>query len=159
MVHSVYRVNTSCHLPITFTLTAKGCIVSQVQAWLPVAVDNQRKAAQERSNVGFGAQKIGIISNVLMEACVFFSRGPLLQQPFSFWGEFCILCRKCCILRSIWIKVNSSYSLMLKGYRVVSLSSRSLEEMWIRCMVRVMFNRWLLPHTHPSESARQNAHN
>lgn len=44
----------------------------------------------------------------------------------------------------------------VEGYRVMSLSSRSWEEMRRRCMVRVMFNRWLLPHTQPSESARQN---
>ena len=41
-----------------------------------------------------------------------------------------------------------------EGYRVVSLSMRSLEDMRRRCMVRVMFNRWLLPHT-PSESVKK----
>lgn len=35
----------------------------------------------------------------------------------------------------------------------MSLSRRSLEEMRKRCMVRVMFSRWLLPHTQPFESA------
>lgn len=33
------RVNTNCHLPITFYTDS--CIVSQVRAWLCVAVDNQ----------------------------------------------------------------------------------------------------------------------
>lgn len=42
-----------------------------------------------------------------------------------------------------------------EGYRVMSLSRRSLEEMRRRCMVRVMFNRWALPNTQPSVSARQ----
>lgn len=48
--------------------------------------------------------------------------------------------------------------LVVEGYRVTSLSSRSLEETRERCMVRVMFSKWLLPHTQPSESATQNAH-
>lgn len=39
-----------------------------------------------------------------------------------------------------------------EGYRAMSLSSRSAEEMRRRCMVRVTFTRWLLPQTQPSES-------
>ena len=45
-----------------------------------------------------------------------------------------------------------------RGYRVESFCRRSLDDMRSRCMVRVMFIRWLLPHTHPSESGRERNH-
>lgn len=104
-----------------FTLTATCCIVSQVQAWLPVAVDNHRKAAQSRTSD-------------LIPSYIRPSKSACLHHPSALWWQ------------------------TVEGYRVMSLSSRSLEEMRRRCMVRLMFNRWLLPHTQPSESARQHTH-
>lgn len=41
-----------------------------------------------------------------------------------------------------------------EGYRVASLSRRSLEDMRRRCMVRVTFSRWLFPRRSPSVSAK-----
>lgn len=42
-----------------------------------------------------------------------------------------------------------------KGYRIISLSSSSLEDSSNLCMVRVMFKRWLLWQTLPSSSAEE----
>lgn len=108
--------------------TATGCTASQVQAGLPVAVDNETKARH---------------------------REPVIWPHVAFvapnWPVHCS--NHLCVCRGTGIA--SWWT--VEGYRVMSLSSSSLEEMRRRCMVRVMFNKWLLPHTPPSGSARQNA--
>ena len=100
-----------------FALTAPGCVASQVQAWSPVAVDNETKAAHREPVIW-----------------------PLVTLGAPNWPVNC------------WNRLSPW---AVEGYRVMSLSSRSLEEMRRRCMVRVMFSKWPLPHTQPFESARQ----
>lgn len=53
----------NCHLPITAT----GCIVSQVQARLCVAVDNQIKAAHSRA----ADPVLHLLISVFCEECFF----------------------------------------------------------------------------------------
>lgn len=100
-----------------------GCAVSQVWAWLPVAVDNRMKVAHSD----------------LIPCYIWCSK---LARPL-FEPSGCVVI----VVIALWWAA--------EGYRAMSLSRRSLEEMRRRCMVRVMFNRCVPPHTQPSESARQ----
>lgn len=110
--------------------TATGCIVSQVQAWLPVAVDNRAKVAHSRTS---DLNPCYILCSKLA--------GALFNPSVS-----------------LVIVAAAFFCQTAEGYRVTRLSSRSVEEMRRRCMVRMMFTKWLLPHTQPSGSARQNRH-